>query len=169
MVRLKPLIYPGETILLREERSLGEIAVRVFAPFAGAGGLFYAVYYGIGHIGGWLDSMGGMISLFAGLFAIFLLAVYWPVILALPFDWLLSRRRSDHWRIAVTDQRVLVRRGLMGGGHEEMMRYDIENCLHDRAGGKILLTGADHELAIACGQPQMGRILKALGRDEIAS
>ncbi len=169
MARLKSLIYPGETILLREERSVGEIAARVVVLFAATGGLFMALYRGIGHIGRWLDSMGGMISLLTGLFAIFLLAVYWPVILTLPFDWLLSKLRSDHWRIAVTDQRVLVRRGLLGGGHNEMMRYDLEDCRYDRASGKIVLTGSGRELAIDCSQAQAVRILKALGRDEAGS
>lgn len=168
MARLKTLLYPGETVLLREERSFGEIAARVFVLFAAAGVLLTALYRAIGHIGRWLDSLGGTISLLTGILGLFLLAVFGPAILGLPFDRLLPRRSSDHWRIAVTDRRVLVRRGLLGRGHDEMMRYDIENCLHDRARGKIVLTGAGRELAIACNQRQAGRILAALGRDEAA-
>jgi hypothetical protein len=72
----------------------------------------------------------------------------------------------DHWRVAVTDQRVLLRHGWRNIRRDEMMRHDIENCLYDRAGGKILLTGADRKLAIACNQRQAGRILAALGYDE---
>ena len=72
----------------------------------------------------------------------------------------------DHWRVAVTDQRVLVRHGWRNIRRDEMMRHDIEACLYDRAEGRILLTGAGSELAIACSQRQAGRILAALGYDE---
>jgi hypothetical protein len=166
MARLKSLTYPGETILLHEERSLGEITARVAASFAAAAALFKVSYHGTELFGRWLDNLGGTIGLVAGLVAIVLLAMYWPVIFALPFGRLLSVLRPDHWRVAVTDQRVLLRRGLLGRGHDEMMRLDIETCLYDRAEGKILLTGTGRELAIACNQRQAGRILAALGYDE---
>lgn len=169
MARLKRLLYPGETILLREERSFGDVVARVFVSFAAVGVSFMALHRGIGHIGPWLDSLGGTISLLTGILAIFLLVVFWPVILGLPFDLLLARRSSDHWRVAVSDQRVLVRRGLLGRGHDEMMRYDIETCLYARAEGKIVLTGAGRDLAIACNQRQADRVVAALGYPEAGS
>lgn len=166
MARLKSPIYPGETVLLREDRSFGEIAARMAVQFAGAGGLFMALYYGYEHIDRWLNSLVGMVGPLIGLLVVVLLVGYWPMTFIKPFKWLPTILRPDHWRIAVTDQRVLVRRGLLGRGHDEMMRYDIKTCLYDRAEGKIVLTGAGRELAIACSQRQAGRILAALGYDE---
>lgn len=40
-----------------------------------------------------------------------------------------------------------------------MARHDFENCLHEGAGRKFVLTGTGRE--IACGQVHPGRILGA--------
>lgn len=65
-------------------------------------------------------------------------------------------------------ERLLARHRWRNIHRDEMVRYDIENCLYAKAGGKIVLTDAGHELGIDCSQAQAGRILKALGREEAA-
>lgn len=164
MARLKSLLYPGETVLLRLERPFWDIAVRVAAPFVVAVLLFEIMVRDFKYIERWVVSLG-ITGLAISLIALLLVMAFWHLLWATPFDWLLRKRRPDHWRIAVTDQRVMVRRGSLGGRLDEMMRHDIETCLYDRAEGKILLAGAGRELAIPCNQRQAGRILAALGYD----
>lgn len=161
MARLKSLLYPGETVLLRLERPFWDIAARVTAPFVAAGVLFKIVFNSFNDIERWVVSLG-IAGIVISLIALLLAMALWHLLWAMPFDWLFRKRRPDHWRIAVTDQRIMVRRGPLGGRLDEMMRHDIETCIHNRAGGKIVLAGAGRELAIACNPRQADRILEAL-------
>lgn len=158
MARLKKLLYPGETELLREGRSVFTILAWLVAP---AAPLALAVWL-MSHVELTNQFLDVLVIIFGAFAALFLFLGGFQFLMDFAFIGL----TFDHWRIAVTDQRVLVRRGLLGANHDEMARYDIENCLHDRTGGKIVLTGAGRELAITCSQRQAARILQALGRDE---
>lgn len=158
MARLKSLIYPGETLLLREGRSVVAILAWLIAPAVPLALMIWLV----SHVEAFNAFLGILTLLFGALIGIFLFLGGFQFLMDFAFIGL----SFDHWRIAVTDRRVLVRRGLLGGSHDEMARHDLEGCRYDRAGGKIVLTGANRELAIGCSQPQAARILKALGRDE---
>lgn len=158
MARLKKLLYPCETELLREGRSVFAILAWLVAPAAPLA----LVLWLMSHVELTNQFLDILIIIFGVFAALFLFLGGFQFLMDFAFIGL----SFDHWRIAVTNRRVLVRRGLMGASHDEMARYEIENCLHDRAGGKIVLAGAGRELAIDCSQAQAGRILKALGRDE---
>lgn len=161
MAQLKNLLLPGETELLREGRSVFAILALLVAP---AVPLALVIWF-MSHVeltNQFLDVLKVIFGVFAALF-LFLGGLQFLM------DFAFIGLSFDHWRIAVTDQRVLVRRGLLGASHDEMARHEIENCLYDRAGGKIVLAGASRELAIDCSQAQAGRILKALERDEAGS
>lgn len=116
----------------------------------------------IDHFNKWLNLLPGFWPLVPLLFAL----VLWT---ALPGYALVGFFIFDHWRVAITNQRVLARHSWRNIRRDEMARHDIENCLHDMTGGKIVLTGAGRELAIACNQRQAPRILAALGYDEAGS
>jgi hypothetical protein len=161
MARLKRLLYPGETELLREGRSVFAILAWLVAP---AVPLVLAIWF-MSHV----ELTNQFLDVLKVIFGVFVALFLFVGGFQFLMDFALIGVFFDHWRIAVTDQRVLVRRGLMGASHDEMARYEIENCLYDRAGGKIVLSGAGRELAIDCSQAQAGRILKALGRDEAGS
>lgn len=158
MARLKNLLYPDETELLREGRSVFTILAWLVAP---AAPLALAVWF-MSHV----ELTNQFLDVLKVIFGIFVALLLFLGGFQFLMDFAFIGLAFDHWRIAVTDQRVLVRRGLMGASHDEMARHDIENCLYDRTGGKIVLTGAGRELAIDCSQAQAERILKALGRDE---
>lgn len=154
---LRKKLEPGERVALRLRRSIPASLAWIAMPAVPLLLMLVLTNYPEA-INAWLD-------LFPGLMAIFALVLF-LMVFQLSFDISWFGVFFDHWRIVVTDRRVLLRRGLLGGRHDEIARHEIENCLYDRAGGKILLTGAGRDLAIACSQRQAGRILKALGRDE---
>ena len=154
---LRKKLAPGERVLLRVRRSIPAIMVWTAVPALPMLVMLLLMNHPEA-VNAWLELFSGVMVIVA--FLLFLLVVQ------LSFDISWFGVFFDHWRIAVTDKRILVRRGLMGARHDEMARHEIENCLHDRTGGKIVLTGAGRELAIACSQRQAGRILQALGRDE---
>lgn len=163
MIRLNIILSQGETVLLQLRRPLPGILFRVamralppLAPFA-------AVII-------WpetLERVTEWLNLLPDFWPLIGLVVVLLFITTLP-GYALFSLSIDHWRVAITDQRVLARHSWRNIHRDEMARHDIESCLYDRAGGKITLTGAVRELAIACNQRQASRILKALGRDEEA-
>jgi hypothetical protein len=158
MAQLKSLFQPGETELLREGQSVVAILAWMMAPTVP---LAIAIWL-ISNVELFNQFTDILILIFGAFLALFLFFGGLQFLIDFAFIGL----SFDHWRVAVTDRRVLVRRGLLGRGHDEMMRYDIETCLYDRAEGKVVLTGADRELAIPCNQRQAGRILAALGHEE---
>ncbi len=162
MVPLHTILFPGETVLLRLRRPLWGILFRVTLHSLPPLALFVAVglsQEALDRITEWANLLPGYWPIVAVLVVLFLLTI-------LPGYAFTNFFSFDHWRVAVTDRRVLVRHGWRNIRRDEMMRHDIETCLYDRAEGKILLTGAGRELAIACNQRQVGRILAALGYDE---
>jgi hypothetical protein len=162
MVPLRMVLFPGETVLVRLRRPLWGILIRVGLHSLPPLALFAAVglsQEALDRITEWVNLLPGFWPLVAGLAVLTVLTI-------LPGYAFASLFSFDHWRVAITDRRVLLRHDWRSIRRDEMMRHDIENCLYDRASGKILLTGVGRELAIACNQRQAGRILAALGRDE---
>lgn len=154
---LKKKLGPGERVALRLRRSILATLAWTAMPAAPML-LMFALARHPEIINAWLDLFSGIMTFMA--LILFVMALQ----LSIDISWF--GVFFDHWRVAITDRRVLVRRGFLGARYDEMARHDIENCQYDGVGGKIVLTGAGRELAIACSQAQAGRILKALGRDE---
>lgn len=162
MVPLRMVLSPGETVQLRLRRPLWGILLRIGLHSLPPLALFAAVglsQEALDRVTEWANLLPGYWPLIAVLGVLLLLTI-------LPGYAFTSLYSFDHWRVAVTDRRVLIRHGWRNIRRDEMMRHDIETCLYDRAEGKVLLTGAGRELAITCSQRQAGRILAALGHDE---
>jgi hypothetical protein len=138
MVPLRMTLFPGETVQFRLRPPLWGILFRVGLHSLPPLALFAAVGLSqdaLDRITEWANLLPGVWKLIAVLAVLLLLTI-------LPGYAFTSLFSFDHWRVAVTDQRVLLRHGWRNIRRDEMMRHDIENCLYDRAGGKILLTGA---------------------------
>ena len=79
---------------------------------------------------------------------------------ALPFVLLLFW--WNRWQAAVTDRRVLVRRGFFDATHDEIALAEVENVRHDWDAQQLTLTGSGRDLAIHCGGRAAARLLEAL-------
>lgn len=162
MVPLRMILSPGEIVQLRLRRPLWGILFRVGLHSLPPLALFAAVGLSqdaLDRITERANLLPGFWKLIAGLAVLLLLTI-------LPGYALTSLFSFDHWHVAVTERRVLVRHGGRNIRRDEMMRHDIEACLYDRAEGRIVLFGDGRALAIACNQREAGRILAALGYDE---
>lgn len=154
---LRKKLAPGERVLLRVRRSIPTIMAWTAMPALPMLVMLLLMNHP--------EAVNAWLGLFSGVMVIVALLLFLLVVqLSIDISWF--GVFFDHWRIAVTDKRILVRRGLLGARHDEMARPEIESCFHDRTGGKIVLSGAGRELAIACNQRQADRILAALGYDE---
>lgn len=80
--------------------------------------------------------------------------------IALPFVLLLFW--WNRWRAAVTDRRVLVRRGFFGATHDEIALTDVEDVRHDWDAEQLTLTANARELTIHCDGRAAARLLEAL-------
>jgi len=153
---LRRILLPGERVLLRLRRPTAAIVAWTIAPALPLLVVLLLLAYP--------DALSALLGQFSGLMTIVVLLLF-MILLQVSFSMSWIGLFFDHWRIAVTDRRVLVRRGLLGLRRDEMARADIETHAHDRAGGMLVLTGAGHELVIACSQAQVELILAALGRN----
>lgn len=79
---------------------------------------------------------------------------------ALPF--LLLLFWLNRWQAAVTDRRVLVRRGFFRATHDEIALTEVEGVRHDWDGQQLTLTGNGRDLAINCSGRAAVRLLEAL-------
>ena len=159
-VPLRMALFPDETVLARLRRPLWGILFRVAMHSLPPLVLVAVVALSrdaLDRIVEWANLLPGIWPLVA---VVLVLSLLVPVLLGYAFTGFFS---LDHWRVAVTDRRVLVRHDWRNSRYDEMMRDDIETCLHDRAAGRILLSGGGRELAIACNRRQAGGILAALG------
>jgi hypothetical protein len=154
---LRRILLPGERVLLRLRRPAAAILAWTVAP---ALPLLIVIL-----LLAFPDALDMLFGLFSGLMTIVALLLF-IILLELAFSISWAGLFFDHWRIAVTDWRVLVRRGLLGAGREEITRADIETRIYDRAGSKLVLAGAGRELVIACSLAQAGRIMKATAPGE---
>jgi len=165
MVPLRMVLFPGETVLARLRRPLWGILFRVGLHSLPPLALFAAVglsQEALDRITEWANLLPGIWKLIAGLAVL-------TVLTTLPGYAFASLFSFDHWGVAITDRRVLLRHGWRNIRRDEMARHDIETCLYDPAGGRVLLAGAGRDLAIACNQRQADRILAALGYPEAGS
>lgn len=151
MVRLDEMLAPGETVLYRAAMppDAGWV-VFLWAFFVGSIAADAMYRYPPEDVGDALVMLG---YYFLPIFIV-------PVAIVLAIMWV----RFPAW--AITERRVLLRRGLLGAGHDEMARHDIGTCLYDKAGGRIVLTGGDRELTIACNQRQAGCAVAVLGSND---
>lgn len=155
---LRKILLPGERVVLRLRRPAAAILAWTVAP---ALPLLIVIL-----LLAFPDALDMLLGLFSGFMTIVALLLF-IILLQISFGISWIGLLFDHWRVAVTDRRVLVRRGLLGAGREEIARTDIETRIHDRAGGRLVLAGAGREIVIACSLAQAGRIMKALapGKD----
>jgi len=153
---LRKILQPGERVLLRLRRPTAAILAWTVAPALPLLVLVLLLAYP--------DALNALLGLFSGLMTIVVFLLF-MILLQVSFSMSWSGLLFDHWRIAVTDRRVLLKRGLLGLRRDEMARADIETYAHDRAGGTLTLTGAGREVVIACSQAQAQLILAVLGRN----
>lgn len=153
---LRKILQPGERVLLRLRRPAAAIVAWTIAPALPLLVVLLLLAYP--------DALNALLGLYSGLMAIVVLLLF-IILLEVSFSMSWIGLFFDHWRIAVTDRRVLVRRGLLGMRRDEMARAAIENHAHDRAAGTLTLTGAGRRLVIACSRTEAGQLLKALGRN----
>jgi hypothetical protein len=79
---------------------------------------------------------------------------------ALPFVFLAFW--LNRWQAAVTDRRVLVRRGFFSAKHDEIALTEVADVRHDWDAQRLTLTGNGRDLAIHCGGRAAARLLEAL-------
>ena len=79
---------------------------------------------------------------------------------ALPFVLLLFW--WNRWQAAVTDRRVLVRRGFFRAAHDEIALAEVADVRHDWDAQRLTLAGNARELTIHCGGRAATRLLEAL-------
>jgi hypothetical protein len=68
----------------------------------------------------------------------------------------------NRWQAAVTDRRVLVRRGFFSAKHDEIALTEVADVRHDWDAQRLTLTGNGRDLAIHCGGRAAARLLEAL-------
>lgn len=153
---LRRKLAPGERVVLRLRRPLPAILAWVAVPVLPFAAMFLLLQYPE-IINAWLGLFPGAMALLAVLALIILLQF------SIDFAWLsLFTLFFDHWRIAITDRRVLVRRGLLGFGHDEIARGKGCRAEYDVAGGRLVLWTGSGKLAFRCGETDAFRIVAAL-------
>ena len=105
----------------------------------------------------WLDLLPGILSILALLLFVLLFQFSFDI------SWI--GLFFDHWRVAVTDRRILVRRGILGTRHDEMARDDIESVRYDPAARRLFIAGGGDEIEIRCFDDEAERIRRALGSE----
>lgn len=66
------------------------------------------------------------------------------------------------WQVAVTDRRVLVRRGFYAVTHDEIALDEITDVSHDWDAGLLVLSGPGRSLEVPCDDRAAAKILETL-------
>lgn len=148
MSPLGTILAPGEQVRLR---ALPELSIMsALAPLILAAGL-------AGIMANFFTESRTGLALALGVMLPMMSAILLPDLVA---SW---RRRG--WWVAVTDERLLLRRWHEPGRYDAVAPENIERAEYDRKQGPFILHCVDRTLFLTCTKWSARRILKALGRD----
>jgi len=149
MARSDPVPATGETLLFsdagRWRPPLWSFVLLLTAPALWIAGVGFAPHY--------LEHPWPVAIAFAG-FLLFLI----------PLDVFLLGRWLERWRVAVTDRRVLQRKGPFGLRRIELDLSRLEDIQHDWRNGRLILATTNRILSIRCDEAVAQEILKALSQ-----
>lgn len=72
------------------------------------------------------------------------------LLLLIPLDLLLLNRWLGRWRVAVTNRRIVLRKGPFGLWRDEMDLSRLADVRHEWRRGRLILAAADRTLTIRC-------------------